>query len=326
MAWAVFTAPVFCQPADVKPSGEAGYVLPDGTIQIVGWEDLSGLFEQLNANYVRSHSSTKFKFVSGNNMATQHSLIYDETVFAPIGADFSTGLNSAYKALVKAPTFRIAFAHGSLSPSAKLSPLAIVVHRSNPLERLTPNQLLHIFTVGGRAPDINFWKQAGVKGELAEQEIHSYGLPESDHYPSEDLGFGAYLFRDKWGMSHNARHYRMLETYADVTAQVAKDPSGIGITALNRVTGGVKVVGIAAGEWGKPFTGTREEVLSGRYPFDRQLYIYVRRKAGEPLDPFIKEYLRMVLSPQGQEVIGANEKGYLPLNAHELAAELGKLD
>jgi phosphate transport system substrate-binding protein len=314
------------QPQPASPPKDAGYVLPDGTVQIVGWEDLAGVFGKLNALYEQSHPGTKFKFVPGNLLSPQHSLIFDETAFAPTGMEFSSNLESAYKALVKAPTYGFRIAHGTVNPNAMLSPLAIVVNKSSPINQLSLAQVLHIFTVGGRAPDIVLWRQAGVKDEFGEREIHTYGLPESDHYPSEDVGFGAYLFRDKWGLAHNARSYQMQPTYADVTKMVSEDPAGIGITTLNRLTPGVKVVGLTNGDWGTPFRGTREEVMSGRYPFDRYLYVYVRRLPGQPIDPFVKEYLRLVLSPEGQEAIAAEAKGYLPLNALELTNELSKLD
>lgn len=303
-----------------------GYVLPDGSIQIVGWDDLQPMFERLDALYTRSHPGTRFKYVPGNLMAPQHSLIFGETAFAPMGMEFSSNLNSAYRPQVKAPTYAIRIAHGAVSGDAKLSPLAFIVHPDNPVERLSPAQLLHIFTVGGRAPDIVWWKQAGVKGAAGEREIQSYGLPESDHYPSEDPGFGVYLFRDKWGLAHNARNYHMQRTYADVTKAVSEDPAGIGITTLNRVTPGVKVIGVTPGEWGTPMRGSREDVMGGRYPYDRFVYIYVRRGPNQPIDPFVKEYLRMVLSKEGQEAIAADAKGYLPLNPGELAAEIAKLD
>jgi phosphate transport system substrate-binding protein len=326
MAISCASSQTLYQPQPASPPKDAGYVLPDGTIQIVGWDDLSGIFEKLNALYAKSHPGTKFKYVPGNLIAPQHSLIFGETAFAPIGMEFSSNLGSAYRALVKAPTYSVRIAHGAVGSTARLSPLVFVVHRSNPIERLSPGQLLHIFTVGGRAPDIVLWKQAGVKGELGEREIRSYGLPETDHYPSEDPGFGVYLFRDKWGLGHNARNYEIQATYADVTSKVSEDPAGVGITTLNRVTPKVKVVGVTAGDWGKPMVGTREDVLSGRYPFDRFLYIYVRRFPGQPIDPFVKEYLAMVLSKEGQEAIASDAKGYLPLNATELANELAKLD
>jgi phosphate transport system substrate-binding protein len=308
------------------PTSNAGYVLADGTVQIVGWEDLSGIVERLNALYQKAHPAARFKYVGGNVMSPQHSLIFGETAFAPIGMEFSSNLGSAYQSLVKAPTFSVRIAHGAVEGSGKLSPLAFIVHKSNPLERLAPGQLLHIFTVGGRSADLLFWKQVGVTGALAEKQIHTYGLPESDHYPSEDPGFGVYLFRDKWGLAQRARGYQSKRLYADVTKSVGEDPAGIGVTALNRITPDVKVIGVTAGEWGKPMHGTREEVLSGHYPFDRFLYIYVRRLRNEPMDPVAKEYLRIALSKEGQQAIATDSKGYLPLNAMELATELSKLE
>src|SRR6202521_1804871 len=326
MAISCASSQTLYQPQPASPPKEAGYVLPDGTIQIVGWDDLSGIFEKLNALYAKSHPGTKFKYVSGNLIAPQHSLIFGETAFAPIGMEFSSNLGSAYRALVKAPTYSVRIAHGAIGSTARLSPLVFVVHASNPIERLSPGQLLHIFTVRGRGPDIVLWKQAGVKGELGDREIRSYGLPETDHYPSEDPGFGVYLFRDKWGLGHNARNYEMQATYADVTSKVSEDPAGIGITTLNRVTPKVKVVGVTAGDWGKAMVGTREDVLSGRYPFDRFLYIYIRRFPGQPVDPFVTAYLSMISWKEGQYVIASNAKVHLPLIATELENEWAKLD
>jgi len=320
------SAQVPYQPQAASPPRDAGYVTADGTIRIVGWDDLAGMFANLNALYARTHPGAKFSYVPGNLMAPQHSLIFGETAFAPIGMEFSSNLNSAYRPQVKAPTYAIRIAHGAVRGEAKLSPLAFIVHPGNPVERLTPAQLLHIFTVGGRAPDIVWWKQAGVQGAAGDREIQSYGLPESDHYPSEDLGFGVYLFRDKWGLAHNARNYHMQQTYADVAKRVAEDPAGIGITTVNRVTPGVKVIGLTPGEWGTPMRGSKEDVQGGRYPYDRFVYVYVRRLPGQPVDPFVREYLRMALSKEGQEAIAADAKGYLPLNAAELSAELAKLD
>ena len=118
----------------------------------------------------------------------------------------------------------------------------------------------------------------------------------------------------------------MQPTYADVTRRVSEDPAGIGITTLNRVTPDVKVLAVTPGDWGTPMRGTREDILTGRYPYDRFLYVYVRRGPDAPVDPFVKEYLRMVFSREGQQAIAEDAKGYLPLNAAELADELAKLD
>src|SRR4029077_10005130 len=90
-------AVVFCahsqtldQPQPALPQKDAGYLLADGTIRIVGWDDLSGMFDGLNALYVKSHPGAKFIYVPGNLIAPQHSLIFGETAFAPIGMEFSS--------------------------------------------------------------------------------------------------------------------------------------------------------------------------------------------------------------------------------------------
>jgi hypothetical protein len=95
------------QPQSVSPPKDAGYVLADGTVQIVGWDDLSGVFRNLNSLYTKTHPGTRFKYVPGNLFAPQHSLIFGETAFAPIGMEFSSNLGSAYRAQVHAPYLRM---------------------------------------------------------------------------------------------------------------------------------------------------------------------------------------------------------------------------
>jgi len=70
--------------------------------------------------------------------------------------------------------------------------------------------------------------------------------------------------------------------------------------------------------------GSSETVASGRYPLTRYMYIRLQRKPGEALSAPVKEFLRYVLSRQGQEPILYS--GYFPLTAGEVAEELSKLD
>jgi phosphate transport system substrate-binding protein len=117
----------------------------------------------------------------------------------------------------------------------------------------------------------------------------------------------------------------MLATYAEVIKNVSVDRLAIGITSLNRVTPAVKLVGIIASDLGMPSLGSVEDIRAGRYAFDRYLYIYGRLVSGKPLDPFVKEYMRMVLSREGQDAIADGQQGYLPLSGIEVAEELAKL-
>ena len=62
-------------------------------------------------------------------------------------------------------------------------------------------------------------------------------------------------------------------------------------------------------------TGSAADLIADRYPYPRDLYFYIRREPGTPLDPLVAEYVKLVLSKQGQEAVAADPKGYLPLNA-----------
>ena len=73
-------------------------------------------------------------------------------------------------------------------------------------------------------------------------------------------------------------------------------------------------------------TGSAEDIIADRYPYPRDLYFYIRREPGTPMDPLMAEYVKMVLSKQGQEAIAADPKGYLPLNRHDVDQELERLD
>jgi phosphate transport system substrate-binding protein len=117
----------------------------------------------------------------------------------------------------------------------------------------------------------------------------------------------------------------VVRKYDDVVSAVSRDPDAIGVTALNHVTDAVKVVAISDGDLHAPMTGTVGEIASGRYPLGRDLYLYVRVVSGKPLDPFVKEYLRMMLSRDGQDVIRNEAHGYIPLSPLEVAEELSNL-
>ena len=61
-----------------------------------------------------------------------------------------------------------------------------------------------------------------------------------------------------------------------------------------------------------------------KYPLSRYLYVYVNKAPGKPLDPLLREFLKLVLSKEGQEVVVKD--GYLPLSAELVKAEAAKIE
>jgi phosphate transport system substrate-binding protein len=308
------------QPAAVTVPQTAGYMLPDGSLRIVGLGDMEGMMTQLDALYAQTHAGTRFTYVKSDSLAAVYSLIFDATAVAPAGIVYPSNLT--YTDIVHGPPFAVRVAHGSLKPGAEVSPLGIIVNRSNPMATITMAQVGSIFTQPARARMISHWGQAGLKGTMAKEEIHPVGLPWTDHYPSEDLNFGDFFFYRKLGNAPPVETYHLVKTYDEVVAAVSADPQAIGVVALNHVTDAVKVLGITDSDLKAPMTGTAAEIRSGQYPLDRDLYLYVRVVAGKPMEPLVKEYLRMVLSREGQAIVGKDVRGYIPLNATEVQEDL----
>ncbi len=306
--------------AAAAPAPGAGYMMADGSIRIVGLGDMQEIVEALNGLYARTHPGTRFAYVKSDSLGSVYSLIFDATALAPVGIVYPSNLT--YTDIVHGPPFAIRVAHGSLNPAAAVSPLAIVVNKSNPLSKLSMAQVASIFTQPARGRVFSRWSQVGAGGAVADKEIHPCGLPWTDHYPSEDTTFGEAFFFRKLNAAPPVETYAMVKTYADVVKAVAGDPAAIGVTTLNRVDDSVKVIAIGDTDLKPPMTGTAAEIRSGQYPLDRDLYLYARVVSGKPLDPFVKEYLRMVLSREGQEIIAKEAHGYIPLNAMEVQQDL----
>jgi phosphate transport system substrate-binding protein len=306
-------------PQPVAAPKGAGYVLADGSVRIIGTEVLEEAIERLNARFAESHPEAKFAPSLKGTSAAMPALTHGVTAFAPMGRAVTWVENVPYAKIVGAPPLEIRVAHGSVTAPKKANVLALFVNKSNPIERLTAEQAARIFASGHAKGDITQWSQLGVKGELGKQPIHTYGA-------TDDGGFGQYMLGSQLEGLRFRRGHERLPDSAQIVGRVGEDSSGIGFAALSYATPNVKVLAVAPKE-GEPYSsGTAEDVGAGRYPYNRYVYFYVRRLPGQPVDPFVKEYLRLVLSKEGQQIIAAESGGYVPLNAREAAEELAKLD
>jgi hypothetical protein len=94
---------------------------------------------------------------------------------------------------------------------------------------------------------------------------------------------------------------------------------------LANVTPNVKVVPLSWKDGGPCYAPTVENVYPHKYPFSRYVYIYVNKPPGKPLEPKVKEFLKLVLSQEGQQVV-AEEQVFIPLTPEVVREELKKLD
>jgi phosphate transport system substrate-binding protein len=197
--------------------------------------------------------------------------------------------------------------------------LAVYVNKDNPLERLTLPQVDAVFSRTrkcGHGADVRSWGDIGLAGEWAARPISLYGRNSASgtygYFKSIALCQGD--FRDEVKEQPGS---------ASVVQGVTEDVQGIGYSGIGYKTSGVKTIALAESAEG-PFHGTdSESVLSGRYPLSRFLYLYVNKAPNRPADPLMREFVRFVLSQEGQRTVVKD--GYLPLPGRLVGAELAKL-
>jgi phosphate transport system substrate-binding protein len=309
------------QPLPVSPPAGARYVRPDGSVHIVlGNRGIGVAIEGFNALFVRTHPGTRFRveYNKEGNTLNMAALVHGVTLVCPLARDINWAERRLYEEIVGGEPLVVNIAHGTLTSLRMTAGLAVYVHKDNPVRGLTMDQLARIFTTGAPGGDLTHWGQVGATGEWALRPIHPYGTPEYS-------GYGYYMVKNKWRDRPLAAGYEAFELAAQIVKRVGEDAYGIGFAGQGFLTPATRLMALSEGAAGPYMEGTEEEVASGRYPLDRYVGLALRNAPGEPLDPFVKEYMRLVLSREGQAIIAAEADGYVPLNAAQVMTERAKL-
>ena len=100
---------------------------------------------------------------------------------------------------------------------------------------------------------------------------------------------------------------------ASVVQSVGSSVNAVGYSGFGYVTSSVKPLPLAKAE-GQPFVApTKENALNQSYPLSRAMYVYVNKAPNKPMSPLELEFIKMVLSKQGQEIVVKD--GYIPVPA-----------
>ena len=243
-----------------------------------------------------------------------HALMAGETDLAPMGRELWPDEAAAYASLHAGQVpFEIRVARGGFNTQQRTTAQAVFVNARNPLASITLPQLAAVF---GRAPTITRWGQLGLSGEWADRPIVLDIPPRIT--PNAMSMQAMALLGGAWSETVHEG------SVADTAKAIAADPAAIGFGGFEDGGAGLNALAVSRDAAGPAVEGTGETVSTGRYPLTRYMYIRLQRKPGEPLAAPVKEFLRYVLSRQGQEPILYS--GYFPLTAREAAEEIAKLD
>lgn len=325
-----------------------------GAVRMVGSE-LKNAVDQLAEGFRHFHPearvSTNFMTSSEGGLAGLYCGISD---VAPMGDDAKiTDQMPFFNTFGYMPT-EISVATGGYEKRGSLFAWAIVVNKDNPITEISMDQLERTFgseRSGGwelvnnnwmysakyaRGADTNIrtWDQLGLSGDFAGKEIKTFGYIA----PGFEISVQRSLFHwsDKW----NPNFMQYVEAKqgspgpdGEAVAsdrpleKLSHDKYGIGIAALMHVKDypNLKVIAVSPRGGGAAVALTPDNVANRTYPLVRDAYFYVNKAPGKPLDPRAREFMRFVLSREGQEIM-ARVGYYYPLKADYLKEQLKKLD
>jgi phosphate transport system substrate-binding protein len=201
-----------------------------------------------------------------------------------------------------------------------LDTLAVYVNKDNPITALSVPEVDAIFSKtrkGGYPNDITTWGQVGLKGAWAGKPISIFGRNSAS---------GTYGFFKEHALAKGDYKDTVKEQpgSASVVQGVSEDTYAIGYSGIGYRTSGVRALPIASKVGTPAVEPDYANVLSKKYPLSRYLYIYVVRDPRRPMDPLTREFVKFVLSREGQEVVVKD--GFLPLPASVVQEELAKLN
>lgn len=190
-----------------------------------------------------------------------------------------------------------------------LDAIAFFVHKDNPIENLSFAQLDGILsTTHHRGGGIAKWGDLGLTGEWTDKPIHIYGVQPWN-------GFEEFVRQRVLSVPGKRGEWRTDIRFEKVVfplaGRVAADRYAIGYSGLAYLDVPVKVIALA-GETGSPFPPTYENVVTASYPLSRLVYLNLNRVPGKPLPPAMDEFLRFILSRDGQQIV-LDQAIYLPL-------------
>jgi len=184
--------------------------------------------------------------------------------------------------------------------------LAVFVHKDNPIKGMSMPLVDAVFSSTrkcGMEKNVTKWGQAGLSGAWANRDLQLYGR----NSVSGTYGYFKEHALCKGDFKNNVNEQ---PGSASVVQSVATSINGIGYSGIGYKTSGVRAVPLKGGD-GEFYEANEKNALSGKYPLARFLYVYVNKAPNKPLRPLDAEFLKMVLSKQGQEIV--EKDGYIPL-------------
>jgi phosphate transport system substrate-binding protein len=281
-----------------------------GNVSSVGSDTLNNLMTLWAEQFNKFYPNAKIQIEGKGSSTAPPALIAGTAQFGPMSREMKgTEIDQFEKKYGYKPT----------PLRTSVDALAVFVNKDNPIKCLALPQIDAMFSKtrrSGHKEDVKTWGQLGLTGEWASRPISLYGRNSAS---------GTYGFFKEHILKNGDYKDEVKEQpgSAAVVQGATVDRFAAGYSGIGYATAGVRPVPLAAKEGDKCYEATPDEAYSGKYPLARFLYVYINKAPGKPLDPVTREFARLIMSKEGQEVVVKD--GYFPIPAQIAKEELNKI-
>ena len=281
-----------------------------GNLSSVGSDTLANLMTLWAEEFKREYPNVNIQIQAAGSSTAPPALTESTSTMGPMSRKMKSKEVAA---------FEKKFGYKPTAIPVAIDALAVYVHKDNPVKGMTIADVDAIFSstrkCGGKQ-DVSKWGDLGMKGAWAGRSIQIYGRNSVS---------GTYGYFKKKALCKGDYKNNVNEQpgSASVVQSVSSSLNGIGYSGIGYKTSGVKAVPLTK-KVGKPFVEANpENAVNKTYPLSRFLYVYVNKHPNKPLAPLEREFVKLVLSKVGQEVV--IKDGYIPLPAKVVAKVLASI-
>ena len=271
-----------------------------GNLTSIGSDTLNNLMTLWAEEFAKFYPNVKIQIQGAGSSTAPPALTEGTANFGPM----SRLMRSS-----EVQSFEDRFGYPPTPVGTSIDVLAVYVNKDNPIQCMSIPEVDAVFSVGrrcGHPDDITRWGDLGLEGDWANRDFALY----SRNAVSGTYGF----FKDNALCGGDYKpSINEQPGSASVVQGVTESLNGIGYSGIGYNTSGVTAIDLRQEADGECFEPNAENAVNGDFPLSRLLYVYVNKTPNEPLPPLEREFFRMVLSKQGQEVVVRD--GYIPLPA-----------
>ena len=278
-----------------------------GNLSSVGSDTLANLMTLWAEEFKRIYPNVNIQIQAAGSSTAPPALTERTSNFGPMSREMKDNEIEA---------FERRFGYKPTAIPVAIDALAVFVHKDNPVLGMTLAQVDAVFSSTlrcGYSQPVTTWGQLGMPGAWQSRDIQLFGRNSVS---------GTYGYFKEKALCEGDYKNNVNEQpgSASVVQSVSTSINGIGYSGIGYRTSSVRAVPLAVNADSEFYEATPENAVNGTYPLARFLFVYVNKEPNQPLPPLEREFVKLVLSQTGQNVVVKD--GYIPLPAQVAATVL----